>query len=154
MTAMHSYAATIPAIAGLMLSACAGGGDASHTLVSDTPLHLEQHLDIAEIQGSELPTDLLAPIEWRFDRPQPGWKGADPFPEAWIAVEPRQTEDAMRLSLTEAHRRPETGRLDGMIYVELPDQQLRDWGTVEIQARTSDAMHRIGLGFNYTETRP
>ena len=38
--------------------------------------HLEDHLDAATIEGSEVPADLPEPVEWRFDEPQPGWKPA------------------------------------------------------------------------------
>ena len=52
---------------------CLGcGGPAPLTV--DMPLHLEDHLDAATIVGSEVPAEVLTPIEWRFDEPQPQWK--------------------------------------------------------------------------------
>ena len=44
------------------------------TVKNMLPLDLGEHLDAAAIIGSELPADLLQPVEWRFDQPQPGWK--------------------------------------------------------------------------------
>ncbi len=41
------------------------GGPAPLTV--DMPLHLEDHLDAATIVGSEVPADILEPVEWRFD---------------------------------------------------------------------------------------
>ncbi len=52
---------------------CLGcGGPAPLTV--DMPLHLEDHLDVATIVGSEVPAEVLAPVEWHFDEPQPDWK--------------------------------------------------------------------------------
>jgi hypothetical protein len=38
-------------------------------LTADMPLHLEEHLDVATIVGSEVPADAPAVMEWHFDEP-------------------------------------------------------------------------------------
>jgi arylsulfatase A-like enzyme len=117
------------------------------------PLHLEDHLDAATIEGSEVPADLPAAVEWRFDEPQPDWKPAKPIAARWEAVKPVRADDALRLPLS-AKNRADGPRLVGYIYVELPDWNLENWGYVEIRARIRDRMRRMGLLFNYTEEDP
>jgi arylsulfatase A-like enzyme len=116
------------------------------------PLHLEEHLDAATIVGSEVPADLPVPVEWRFDEPQPDWKPAKPLVQLrTAAVEAVRADDALRLPLTARNRAADGPRLIGMIYVELPDWSLQDWGYVEIRARTRDPMRYVGIAFNYAE---
>ena len=126
------------------------GGPAPLTV--DMPLHLEDHLDAATIVGSEVPEDIAESVEWRFDEPQPDWRPAVPIAARWEAVKLVRADDALRLPLTAENRG--TNRLFGMIYVDLPDWSLDDWGYVEIRARTRDPMRVVGLQFNYTEEDP
>ncbi len=51
---------------------CLGCGG-PEPLTVDMPLHLEDHLDPATIVGSEVPAEILEPVEWHFDEPQPDW---------------------------------------------------------------------------------
>ncbi len=89
-------------------------------LTAEMPLHLEDHLDAAHIEGSDVPEDLPEPVEWRFDEPQPDWKPVKLKPPHLEAVEPVQVDDALRLPLT-AENRADGPRLIGVIYVALPD---------------------------------
>ncbi|MCH8937692.1 MAG: sulfatase-like hydrolase/transferase, partial [Gemmatimonadetes bacterium] len=131
---------------------CLGcGGPAPLTV--DMPLHLEDHLDAATVVGSEVPAELLEPVEWRFDEPQPDWKPVERREPGIKPVQATRTEDALRLTLTEANR-GSRDNLHGGIYIDLPDWSREDWAYVEIRARTSDRMESIRLGFNYTEEDP
>jgi len=114
------------------------------------PLHLEEHLDTANIEGSEVPEDLPKAVEWRFDKPQPDWKPVKPIAAELEAVKPVRTEDALRLPLTMKNS-IDGPRLIGAIYVKLPNLSLQEWAYVEIRARTRDPMLYMGLLFNYTE---
>jgi hypothetical protein len=138
----------------LMAFSCSGPESDQPLLTAEVPLHLEDHLDAAYIEGSEVPKNVLpAPVEWRFDKPQPDWRPAKPLEQLrTAAVEAVRVDDALRLPLT-AERRGTTP-LFGIIYVDLPDWNLEDWSYVEIRARTRDPMHRVGLVFNYTEEDP
>ncbi len=79
---------------------CLGcGGPAPLTV--DMPLHLEDHLDVATIVGSEVPADVPAAVEWRFDESQPDWKPVVRREPGIKPVQPTRTEDALRLTLTE-----------------------------------------------------
>jgi arylsulfatase A-like enzyme len=135
----------------LMAFSCSGPKSDQTLLKATLPLHLEEHLDAATIEGSEVPADIPEPVEWRFDEPRPDWKPAKPIPAQWEAVKPVRVDDALRLPLTGANRDPKYPRLLGAIYVELPDLNLEDWAYVEISARTRDPMRLVGLDFNYTE---
>jgi len=139
----------------LMVFACSGPESEQPLLTAELPLHLEEHLDDARIEGSEVPEDLPVPIEWRFDEPQPDWKPAKPIPPNMAAVKPIRIEDALRLPLTIKSRiddrRP---RLLGAIHVALPDLNIQEWAHVEICARTQDPCLNLGLDFNYGEDDP
>jgi len=125
------------------------GGPAPLTV--EMPLHLEEHLHAATIVGSEAPSDIPEPVEWRFDEPQPGWRPVEPTPAGWEAVRPVRVDDALRLPLAAANR-VYGPRLAGNIYVTLPDWTLEDWGSVEIRARTEDRVDHIGINFNHDES--
>ena len=137
----------------LLVPSCTGFDSGPPPLTAEVPLHLEEHLDVATIEGSEVPADLPDPIEWRFDEPQPDWRPVIPISPQWDAVEPVRVDDALRLSLTARHR-ADGPRWIGAIYVDLPDWNLGDWAYVEIRARTRDPMRLVGLDFNYTEEDP
>ncbi|MEE9473850.1 MAG: hypothetical protein V3V82_07695, partial [Acidimicrobiia bacterium] len=111
------------------------------------PLHLEEHLDAATIVGSEVPADLVEPVEWRFDEPQPGWK-AVALGELGPATV-LQIDDALRISLGPANERS-GGSLLGAVFVDVPDWDHRDWAHVLIRARSSSP-GAIGLNFNNDE---
>jgi len=117
------------------------------------PLHLEDHLDTAHIEGSEVPKDLPEPVEWRFDEPQPDWKVIDPckFDIDSKPAEVVRTEDALRIVLTKANAvtRPNgRRRRQGSVYVDLPDWQYGDWAYVVVRARASRGIGSIWLAFN------
>jgi len=134
-----------------LTAGCAGLETGPAPLTAKVPLHLEEHLDKAHIEGSEVQIEVLDVKEWRFDEPQRDWKAADPIPEGFDPVEPVRVDDALRVPMTEVNRRPGSRRLLGSVYVELPDWNLEDWSFVEIRARTADPMRFIGLEFNYAE---
>ncbi|MEE9534385.1 MAG: sulfatase, partial [Acidimicrobiia bacterium] len=126
----------------LTLVSCSGAPSGSRVLTADMPLHLEEHLDDATIVGSEVPADLVEPVEWRFDEPQPGWKAEGP---ATVS----QIDDALRISLGPATEFT-AGELRGAAFVDVPDWDHRDWAHVLIRARSSSP-GEIGLNFNNDE---
>jgi arylsulfatase len=138
----------------LLTFSCSGPESDQPMLTAELPLHLEEHLDNARIEGSEVPDNLPAPVEWRFDEPQPDWKPTRPIQPQMEAVKPVRIEDALHLPLTSRNRREGRPRLLGSIYIELPDWDLEDWAYAEVRARTQDAIRVIGLDFNYTENVP
>ena len=78
---------------------CLGcGGPAPLTV--DMPLHLEDHLAAATIVGSEVPAEVVAPVEWRFDELQPEWTVAVPWNPTIEPAQLTQIDDALRVTLT------------------------------------------------------
>lgn len=110
-----------------------------------------QQNDTERHEGSEVPEDLPAPVEWRFDEPQPDWGPVvPPAPDAQ-PVQTGRTEDALRLTLTEANGFVNLhGRrgLRGAMYVNLPDWKREDWAHVLVRARTPEKVGSLGVGFN------
>jgi arylsulfatase A-like enzyme len=135
----------------ILIGLCCSGPDSDQPiLTAEIPLHLEEHLDDARIEGSEVSEDLTTPVVWDFSEPQPAWEPIKPIQPQMEAVKPVQIDGALRLPLT-TRNRVNGPRLLGRISVELPDWNIEEWAYVEIQARASDGMRIVGLGFNYTE---
>ncbi|MEE9263608.1 MAG: sulfatase [Vicinamibacteria bacterium] len=116
-------------------------------LRAESPLHLEDHLEAAHIVGSEVPQDVPAAVEWRFDEPQPDWKTALPF---YLDIEPvklERTGDALRLVIDEGTR-DRDGDLGGGIYADVPGWRREEWAYVSIEARSKRRVDRLGVAFN------
>lgn len=82
----------------LMAFSCSGPKSDQTLLTAELPLHLEEHLEAVSIKGSEVPEDIPAPVEWRFDEPQPDWKPAKPIQPQIQAVKPVRVDDAATLT--------------------------------------------------------
>lgn len=142
----------LAAVAGLLLPAC--GNHYSEVLTSDAPLHLEEHLDAARIEGSPIPTEIPSSMDWFFDKDQPDWQPVKLIPPKIPPVVREKVDDTLRLSLNSSHVVGGDRRL-GAVYIELPQESLRrDWSHVEVRARTEDRFRYLGLDFNYTLQDP
>ncbi len=136
----------------LWTASCARSGEDSRVLTADMPLHLEDHLEAARIEGSALPTTMPATVEWLFDRPQPGWKAAAPANRAYNTVQLTQTREALRVTLAEG-KRLGSNDLPGFFYVDVSDWRPDDWALVVVRARATNTAGRLTIGFNLRETR-
>jgi arylsulfatase A-like enzyme len=138
----------------LLTVGCSGSPRGASVLTSDTPIHLEDHLDVAAIEGSEPPETPPEPLEWRFEEGAGGWLAAD-FPDGKtrpLSIE--KIEDGIRLDLTDAtsFELPNGRRRHrGAVYVDLPELNREDWAFVAVRARTADSVGAIGLHFNLRE---
>ncbi len=137
-------------LAALLVLSCVGCESGPAPLTAERPLHLEEHLDAATIEGSEVPAEVPSAVEWLFDEPQPDWKPVVRLEPGIKPVQATRTEDALRLTLTEANRRP-GANLHGGIYIDLPDWSREDWAYVLVRARTSEKVDHIELHFNLRE---
>ena len=137
----------------LPLVHCSGSPPDSVILTADVPLHLEEHLEAATLVGSEVPAEVPSAVEWRFDEPQPEWKPAVPWNPTLAPAELTRTDDALRVTLTEATRDPSRpgNEVGAGLYVDLPDWRPEDWAYVLVRARASEEAEEIGLGFNLKE---
>jgi hypothetical protein len=135
-------------ILALLTLACAPSDRDPALLAADRPLHLEDHLEAARIEGSALPTDVPDPIEWRFDRPRPEWKALRHYKPSLPPPRLEYTGEALRVSLDERHRDPRKKRLHGDIYVDVPELVRADWSHVRVRARASEEITDVMIGFN------
>ncbi len=100
---------SIPRVSVAALLAVVGCADAPVPLESDTAIHLEDHLDSAEIESASLSTAALREVEWRFDVPQEEthrWKPLNVPVEGESRGPSRltATDGALRLSVSEEGR--------------------------------------------------
>lgn len=118
---------------------------------ADFPVHLEEQLDLLRIEGSEVPKEPPAPVEWRFDEPRPEWKAVVPLVPGRRPAELSRGEDALRITLHEGTtvRRVFTGG----IYLDLPAGWNRhDWAWVVVRARASGEVRNLRLESNLRKT--
>lgn len=124
--------------------------DQGNSLEVKTPLHLEDRLEHATYSGPDLPTDLPAPMEWRFTSPNADWTTRRYYEED--SLETEQLDDGWRVSLTAENQVRDT--LNGLIVLKLPGWNYDDWDRVIIEARTSSSTIRyMRLGLNLGEGR-
>jgi arylsulfatase A-like enzyme len=134
----------------LMAFSCSGPESDQPLLTAEVPLHLEEHIDDARIEGSEVPENLPAPVVWNFSEPQPDWKA---LPQRDIPFEPTQLsqiDDALRVTPGKSTEE-DNEYAGGGIYIDVPDWAREDWARVQVRARTSDKVSLIGLRFNLPE---
>jgi arylsulfatase A-like enzyme len=120
-------------------------------LTAQLPLHLEEHLDAASIEGSEVAAEVPAVVAWRFDEPQPDWKPIIPRDSEVEPAQITRSDEALLLTLTDDNRFGEGGPRGGL-YVDLPDWQRDDWAYVLVRARTSDQIRNLNILFNLRES--
>jgi len=140
----------VPVLAAAAFWACDAG---SPPLTAEMPLHLAEHFDEARIEGSEAPADPPPAQDWRFDEAQPDWKPAVPRDPDVKPLQIARSDDALRVTLTDANRFREA-RPRGGIYVDLPNWVRDDWAYVVVRARTSDKVRNLAIRFNLNEEPP
>jgi arylsulfatase A-like enzyme len=142
------------------LSALAAGGllallwgcsaDEGVPLTADRPLHLEEHLEAATVDEAASPSDLPSAVEWLFDEPQPEWRPIAAPNRSVVRVQTTRVDDALRIHLDEENRitGPGGSRLEGGVYLDLPDWRREDWAQVLVRARTEDRIGSVQVTFN------
>ncbi|MEX1050276.1 MAG: sulfatase-like hydrolase/transferase, partial [Gemmatimonadales bacterium] len=120
----------------------------------DLPLHLEDHLEAATVEGSEVPAIPPQAVEWRFDEPQPDWRATPLWNPPFGAAALERTGEGLRITITDRTRNP-SGRPLAAIHVAVPDWDPWDWADVVIRARadSASAVNFLRLGFNLREGR-
>jgi arylsulfatase A-like enzyme len=118
---------------------CADAGSRPPLLTADMPLHLEEHLDAAVIDGSELPAEGPESLVWHFDEPQPDWR-------AFSVAESRnpplltRTDDALRVFATDADRvAVEEDWVGAGIYTDSPGLLALEPTRLLVRARSESA---------------
>ena len=133
---------------------CSEAAPGRRPLTADVPLHLEEHLEAALVEGSQPAAAVVERLEWTFEEPRPEWRAVGLNVPGLEPPSRIPVEGGLRLHFTDANRNPESGRLVGAIYVDLPDLGLEDWSFVEVEARASGPMRNMGLDFNFTTEEP
>ena len=148
------HRAVRPGLVALLATTIAGCGLSTSSPPADdqAPVHLEERLEGAKIEGSQPAATEEPNLAWRFDVPDPGWRPI--APPGIEAVAPRWVDGALRLELTDAHPHGSNGDLnEGLVFTELPGLDFDDYGALEITAR-SVGIRNMGLMFNYSEDDP
>ena len=135
---------------------CAPGDAGTPVLQADMPLHLEEQLDLAVIEGSDVPDDVTQSVEWNFDEPQPEWRAAElePWYPEQRPTELSQLGDAIRISLGDVDVTDEdNNEAIGGIYVDLRDWERDDWTHIQVRARSEADVDQmtVVLGLNLRE---
>jgi len=141
-------------VGALLFALICGACGEPRGLTVDMPLHLEDHVDAAVVEGSEIPANPPQPVEWRFDEPQPDWKATPLWNPPFAAPTLARTGEGLRVTLTDRTRVP-GGGLSGAVHVDLPDWDHRDWADVVVRARADSAssVRGVSLGLNLREGR-
>ncbi len=114
-------------------------------------VHLEELLATAEVVGAEPPTELTEPLVWRFEDGALGWR---PLPTLVPDGRPArlgESDAGLVVTLEEATLSPEPNEwssLHGGIFVEVPDWEADTWSHVLIEARTSDPVSYLDVGYS------
>ncbi|HXV63795.1 MAG TPA: sulfatase-like hydrolase/transferase, partial [Vicinamibacteria bacterium] len=136
----------LPASLGFAFTSC-GGSNLPVLVESETPIHLEDHLESARVDSAPPPTVLPGQRDWTFEEENASWKplsvpappengtrsrGAT-VPSCTLAHE----DGALRVSLSEASRFGDV--VIGGVYTELDEGEEPDpWGAIVLRARASD----------------
>jgi len=121
----------------------------SPVLQADVPLHLEDQLEFAVIEGSEVPDDVPQPVAWDFDESQPEWKVLEPWEPEMTRPQLSQTEDALRIALGDADVTDDNDFAFGFIYLDLPDWARDDWAHVQVRARSEADVDWMGMRVSF-----
>jgi len=143
---LHTVLCSTLLIGSIFTLGCAPGDAGSPVLWVDTPLHLEEQLEFASIEGSNVPEDVSQAVVWNFDEAQPEWKVVEPWEEDLTRPRLSQVEDAMRFWVGDVDvTDDDNDRAWGAIYVDLPDWARDDWAHIQVRARSEADVDRAGL---------
>ncbi|MCZ6755926.1 MAG: sulfatase [Gemmatimonadetes bacterium] len=132
---------------------CSGRPSDSPVLTADMPLHLEDHLEAAVIEGSELPVDSPESIVWSFDEPQPDWR-AFSVAESRNPMQGTRTDDAQRVIVTDADSVDDDDWVGAGIYTDSPGLLTLEPTHLLVRARTESAGELTVVTDDPQQTRP
>ena len=133
----------------LSLTSCRPAGSDA-VLTAEVPLHLEDKLELAVIEGCDVPDDVPQPVAWNFAEPQPAWKILEPWEPEEEPPELSRTENALRISLGDIDvNDDDRNMVSGAIYVDLPEWERDDWAHVQVRARSEADVDWMGVGLAF-----
>lgn len=111
-------------------------------------LHLDEHLDAATVDGSEIPLDVVRSVEWVGDELARDWRGTGSEGRVpWLSAEPaavRAGDEGLVIAVDERHRL-EDGAYSALASAAVEDWIATDWSHVVIRARATEQVG--GMGF-------
>jgi hypothetical protein len=138
----------VPSVFLLIIVNCSDSDSGLPVLTVELPLHLEEHIDAARIEGSRPGGDFLEPVLWDFKKAQPEWKLVNPLQPSFMPAQVTQINDALRLSIDENNDYPGRPFLMGSIYTDLPKWDPEHWDSILISLRTEGEIMALQLAFN------
>ncbi|MEE9576761.1 MAG: sulfatase [Gemmatimonadota bacterium] len=132
----------------LLPALACGGGSAGAALTAENPLHLEDFVDVAVVEGSEAPAKVPPALEWRFEDGETEWMAFSHHEPSIPPLVAEVVDGAYQVRLTEANNDPRGWGLHGEVYVELPELRRADWSHILIRARADGGVAELGVGFN------
>ena len=116
---LTSLLALLPALA-------CGGASGGAVLTAENPLHLEDFVDVAVVEGSEVPAETPPALEWRFEDGDTEWMAFSHYEPSIPPLVAEVVDGAYQVRLTEANDDPRGWGLHGEVYVELPELRRAD----------------------------
>lgn len=117
------------------------------------PIHLEDRLDSAEIEGAEVHADLAMPASWTANDGLGDWRALPNFVGGGEPVRAEKVDDVLRLLFTERCLAPDDPEesLHGGIYLDVQNFVVDSWREVEVTARISGPVQWLGIGYDLRE---
>jgi arylsulfatase A-like enzyme len=141
--------ASVALAAAVALAGCGPVG-ADVVLNADVPLHLENQLELAVVEGCNVPDDVPEPVTWNFADEQPEWKIVEPWEPEVERAELSRVEDALRITLGDMDTTDEYDYSGAGIYMDVPGWEREDWAHIQVRARSEADVNWLGvvMGFN------
>ncbi len=131
----------------IMAFGCSGPESDKPVLTAELPLHLEEHIKDARIDGA-VEEDFGAPVEWHFDMTQLDWKPIVPLHPSIKDSHVTYGGDAIRITVSKPDNYFDPRHIWlGGIFTELPKWNQDRWHSILVSARTKDDI-MLQLAFN------
>ncbi|MBZ0111496.1 MAG: sulfatase-like hydrolase/transferase, partial [Thermoanaerobaculia bacterium] len=151
---MRCTCSRCPTLAAVSISLVLGACGGRETTAPETmPIHLEDRLASAQIEGAEVDAETAKPIAWHFGEGPAGWKVLPSRVEGATPAEVDVATEGLRVSLKKTSFAPEKNEgLDGGVYIDVDALNIDLWSHVLIEARASAETTWIGIGYNLNES--
>ena len=147
---------TLMAFLPVVLDACHRPNDSGPDVatLASMPIHLEDRLDTAEIEGAEVHADLGKSLSWSADAGLADWSALPNFVDGGAPYQVERADDALRVRVTDRSFAPDDPEesLHGGIFLDVPGFTVNSWREVEVQARISGPVQWLGIGYEVRDT--
>ena len=135
-------------------------------LTAEMPVHLEERLGSALVEGSEVPAELPDALEWHFDAPRTEWQPLAMMNPHIAPATVEMAEDALRISVDASNDRcnlpwvdceedpDRSQRAGGVMFTPEEALNARDYAYAVVRARPVGAQGCIWSLVNFNEIDP